>query len=366
MIEPRDSSYQDIIHSIILYCRAGFEPECSQEFSELSKQFGAGEIISAVAGSGYVVYRFANATQAPECARVLPFSSLCFSRQMIAATDPVGPLSPGNRVAPLVEEAGRLGTHYRDFFLETADTNEAKQLSPLCRKLLHPFEEAMTRQGLLDGDAGENGQRFHVFFTATDRAYAGCSYVNNSSPWPMGIPRLKFPSGAPSRSTLKLEEAFVVFMSAEERARLLKNGMSAVDLGASPGGWTWQFTSRGMRVTAVDNGRISSELLNSGLVRHVPADGFAFAPRAPVDWMVCDIVEQPSRIAKLAAQWIGRQWCRRTIFNLKLPMKKRYEEVKRCGDIIASELQKHGVRYALSIKQLYHDREEVTAYLRGV
>jgi 23S rRNA (cytidine2498-2'-O)-methyltransferase len=285
---------------------------------------------------------------------------------MVAASDPVGPLSSGNRVSPLVDEAGRLGSRFTDFFIETADTNEAKQLSPLCRKLGRPFEEALKKAGLLDGATGGDGRRFHVFFTATDRAYAGFSYVNNSSPWPMGIPRLKFPSGAPSRSTLKLEEAFIVFMSAGERERLLKNGMSAVDLGASPGGWTWQFTSRGMRVTAVDNGRISSELLGSGLVRHVPADGFTFAPRTPVDWMVCDIVEQPSRISKLAAQWIGRQWCRCAIFNLKLPMKKRYDEVKRCKDIVACELKKVGVRYKLSLKQLYHDREEVTAYLRGV
>lgn len=32
----------------------------------------------------------------------------------------------------------------------------------------------------------------------------------------MGIPRLKFPADAPSRSTLKLEEAFHVFIPADE------------------------------------------------------------------------------------------------------------------------------------------------------
>lgn len=52
----------------------------------------------------------------------------------------------------------------------------------------------------------------------------------------MGIPRLKFPTDAPSRSTLKLEEAFFVFLTEKEREARLSHGMTAVDLGACPGG----------------------------------------------------------------------------------------------------------------------------------
>jgi 23S rRNA (cytidine2498-2'-O)-methyltransferase len=285
---------------------------------------------------------------------------------MMAASEEIGPLSAGNRVAPVVELLKKAGERFSGFFIETADTNAAKELSALCGKLVGPFTEALENAGLLihAGEQDPEGDKLlHIFFTATDRAHAGFSYHNNSSPWRMGIPRLRFPAGAPSRSTLKLEEAFHVFLSENDRSRLLRRGMSAVDLGASPGGWTWQFVCRGMRVTAVDNGRIDGKLLGSGLVRHVRGDGFTYAPSRPVDWMVCDIVEQPSRIARLAAQWIGRKWCRYSIFNLKLPMKKRYEEVVRCRGIIASELNRSGMRCSCAIKQLYHDREEVTAFL---
>lgn len=355
-----------MIRNIILYCRPGFERECGQEFSDCAKRFGRQEVLSAVTGGGYVICRFQNAPAASECVKSLSFSSLTFSRQMLAASDEIGPLSAGNRVAPLVEILKKEGTLFSDFFIETADTNAAKELSPLCGKLVGPFTEALENSGLLLGDKGEKGdgdKRLHIFFTATDRAYAGFSYRDNSSPWRMGIPRLRFPPGAPSRSTLKLEEAFHVFLSESDRSRLFKRGMTAVDLGASPGGWTWQFVCRGMRVVAVDNGKMDGELLGSGLVRHVRGDGFTYAPPRPVDWMVCDIVEQPSRIAHLAAQWIGRKWCRFSVFNLKLPMKKRYEEVIRCREIIASDLRRHGVRYRLALKHLYHDREEVTALL---
>jgi 23S rRNA (cytidine2498-2'-O)-methyltransferase len=355
-----------VIRTMLLYCRAGFENECSREFSDCVKSFGKAEAVSAVRGSGYVEYRFLNEESARECVKSLPLSSLTFSRQMIAASEEIGPLAAGDRVAPLVHEMSKAGISCSEFFLETADTNEAKQLSPLCKKLTYPFSDALKKEEFLmqpDGEKQNDDKRVHVFFTATDRAHVGYSYIKNSSPWPMGIPRLKFPAAAPSRSTLKLEEAFLAFLSDEERTVRLRRGLTAVDLGASPGGWTWQFVSRGIRVVAVDNGRMDGQLLGSGLVQHVRGDGFTFAPRQHVDWMVCDIVEQPSRIARLAAQWLSRKWCRQAIFNLKLPMKKRYEEVCRCRDIIASELRGAGLKYSLRVKQLYHDREEVTAML---
>ena len=44
-------------------------------------------------------------------------------------------------------------------------------------------------------------------------------------------------------------------------------------------------------------------------------------------------------------------------------MKKRYEEVRRCEQRIGEILDGAGLRHSLSVRQLYHDREEVTAYL---
>ncbi len=38
-------------------------------------------------------------------------------------------------------------------------------------------------------------------------------------------------------------------------------------------------------------------------------------------------LKKPAKVAALMAQWLVNGWCRETIFNLKLPMKKRYEEV---------------------------------------
>jgi 23S rRNA (cytidine2498-2'-O)-methyltransferase len=77
--------------------------------------------------------------------------------------------------------------------------------------------------------------------------------------------------------------------------------------------------------------------------------------------MVCDMVESPSRVCALAAAWVAQGWCGEAIFNLKLPMKKRWEEVVRARAIVAQAMG--GAPYRLRLKHLYHDREEVTAWL---
>ena len=43
-------------------------------------------------------------------------------------------------------------------------------------------------------------------------------------------------------------------------------------------------------------------------------------------------------------------------------MKKRYDEVRRCEAIIGEAIAKAGLRHTLALRQLYHDREEVTGY----
>jgi 23S rRNA (cytidine2498-2'-O)-methyltransferase len=74
------------------------------------------------------------------------------------------------------------------------------------------------------------------------------------------------------------------------------------------------------------------------------------------------MVEQPRRVAELVARWLAQRWCRYAIFNLKLPMKKRYEETRACLDLIAARLAAAGAAADLRARQLYHDREEITVF----
>jgi 23S rRNA (cytidine2498-2'-O)-methyltransferase len=175
---------------------------------------------------------------------------------------------------------------------------------------------------------------------------------------------LKFPREAPSRSTLKLEEAWHTFIPREQWDERLSGEMTGVDLGAAPGGWTYQLVKRGMLVTAIDNGPMAESLMETGLVQHLMVDGFTYKPRQPVDWMVCDIVEKPARSAALLETWIGEGLCREAVVNLKLPMKQRYAEVRRLLQRMEDGFAERKIKVSIACKQLYHDREEVTCHLR--
>ena len=182
----------------------------------------------------------------------------------------------------------------------------------------------------------------------------------------MGILRMKMPYEAPSRSVLKLAEAFEVFLSDEEKTQWIKQGMHAVDLGAAPGGWTWHLVQLGMQVVAVDNGPLKGVVAEHPSVKHLRQDGFRYRPKHTVDWLVCDMVEQPGRVAALVSDWVASGATNRAIFNLKLPMKKRVEALAEALSGIREVLDKKGFKYRLQAKQLYHDREEVTVFLAKI
>jgi len=340
----------------LLYCRPGFEKECAQEITEAAGEMGVEGFVKARPESGFAVFHAHQEAMGVELGDHLEFSRLVFPRQLLRTGELLSGLPEGDRVTPIVKAAKSLGTRFAAMWIETPDTNDGKALASLIKPLTRHLEKGLRQAGIVFDD-GEAEDRLHVFFVGGLACYVGQSRVGNSSAWPMGIPRLRMPASAPSRSALKLAEAMLEFTA----GRKFEPGLTAVDLGGSPGGWTWQLVQRGFMVTAVDNGPMDARLMESGQVKHRRDDGFHYRPPDPVQWMVCDMVESPGRIARLVARWIAEGWCAETIFNLKLPMKKRYEEVLRCRAIIDEALGGKG--YYLRMKQLFHDREEVTAYL---
>lgn len=342
--------------NVLLYCRPGLEKDCAAEITELAAKFGFYGYVNLQKQQGFVVYIMQEQDAGERLIAELTFSELIFARQIIAVNDLIN-MSVGARVESLLE-AAKLLPLAQDIWVETPDTNEAKSLSGLIKKLEKPLLSGWKKSGLLRTKA--IGVRHHLFLLDGEQAYLGVSYAQCRSEFPLGVRRLKFPSKAPSRSTLKLEEAMHEFIPSDQWHLLLREGMTAVDLGAAPGGWTYQLVARGMRVIAIDNGPMHDDLMATGLVDHQKADGFKYQPPKQVDWLVCDMVEKPMMVAELMAKWLTKGWTRRAIFNLKLPMKKRYQEVMDCLDMIKVEMKQSGRSYTMQTKQLYHDREEVT------
>ncbi|TDQ57449.1 23S rRNA (cytidine2498-2'-O)-methyltransferase [Mesocricetibacter intestinalis] len=359
------------MNKLALYCRSGFEKEAAAEISDKAAQCGVFGFARAPENSAYVIFECYQSGEADRLAREIAFSSLIFIRQMVVVSDLVENLSSDDRIGPIIDCYRQITPHKDlarslELLVETADTNQAKELSTFCRKFSVPLRQALKKQGWLQASAQQKSGLFlHIFFIASNACYVGYSYADNRSPYAMGIPRLKFPHDAPSRSTLKLEEAILTFIPRAQESKRLNETMFAVDLGACPGGWTYQLVKRGLFVYAVDHGKMAPSLHESGRIEHCAEDGFKFRPpkRHKIQWLVCDMVEQPARIAALILKWLVNGWCRETIFNLKLPMKKRYQEVCRCLELLAQGLQRQGLKFSIQAKQLYHDREEVSVHI---
>ena len=325
--------------ALLLYCRAGFENECAQEIRTLLP-----DSAEVARDAGYVAF---HGKAAPH------WRDLIFARQCLPVFAHLRDLPRNDRLTPILASLRERGEAFNEVWAEAPDSDAGKQLAPLCKSFGNALVGAMKKAQLLDARAP---RRLHAFFPQGDEVYLCAADPEACAPWPQGIPRLKFPHAAPSRSTLKLEEAFLTLLDDGERARWLKPGMTAVDLGAAPGGWTYQLVRRSIRVAAIDNGPMDRALLDSGLVAHRREDGFRYRPPKPVDWLVCDMVEQPRRVAELIAHRLQQGWCHRAIFNLKLPMKKRFDEAQLCLARVRT------VASTVRAKQLYHDREEITVF----
>ena len=354
--------------SIVLYCRPGFEKECGAEIQEKASWAEIFGYLELTKNEGIVYFHLYEAEQAQVLLSKVPLKRLIFARQWFATIGEPVELPEYNRVEAISEALGT-GFLYQDLRVEMPDTNDGKELSKFARKLSVPLRQHLRKDGVLSeknkNDDQEEGSNLHILFLSGQKAILGYSFVSNSSPFAMGINRLKFPNASPSRSTLKLDEAFLHFIPRNEWDERLCSGLNAVDLGAAPGGWTYQLVRRGMMVKAIDNGPMAESLMETGQVKHLEQDGFKYRPFKKNNyWLVCDMIERPIKVAHLMASWIVDEDCKEAIFNLKLPVKGRYQEVMKDIKIIKDILAENEIRYEMYAKHLYYDREEVTVHLR--
>lgn len=339
--------------SWLLYVRPGFEKDLAGELNDKLNNAGVYGYPVAEANRGFVRWA-CQAESITDLAKEFGSRDLIFARAGFWAL-PQLDLEEHDRITPLLEAMRQL-PKINSIQMGWADTNDGKQMSAFSKKFQPVVQQKFKKAGVI---STKSEFVLHLFWLSGTQVFMGVSHVSNESPWHMGLPRLKFPKDAPSRSTLKLEEA-IRFFKLEES---MQPGMKGVDLGACPGGWTYQLVKRHLSVQAIDNGAMDDSLMDSGLVEHHQADGFVYRPKKVVDWLVCDMVEKPIRVAELMADWLVDGDANNAIFNLKLPMKKRYEETVRCRQLFHEKLVGK-VDFRLRIKHLYHDREEVTCALQ--
>jgi 23S rRNA (cytidine2498-2'-O)-methyltransferase len=132
-----------------------------------------------------------------------------------------------------------------------------------------------------------------------------------TSPFPNGEPRfVEDREGPPSRAYLKLWEGLT------RAGKHPAPGDVCLDLGASPGGWTWALARLGARVAAVDKAPLDPAVAAMEGVEWREASAFAIEPE-PADWLFSDVICYPARLLALVRRWIAAGTVPRMLCTVK-------------------------------------------------
>jgi 23S rRNA (cytidine2498-2'-O)-methyltransferase len=121
-----------------------------------------------------------------------------------------------------------------------------------------------------------------------------------SSPFPNGQPTfVEDRQGPPNRAYLKLWEALALIRQTPQP------GQRCLDLGASPGGWTWSLAQFGAAVHAIDRSPLDPKVTAMSNVTFSAESAFGLDPRAygRVDWLCSDVIGYPDRILRMVERW---------------------------------------------------------------
>jgi 23S rRNA (cytidine2498-2'-O)-methyltransferase len=128
-----------------------------------------------------------------------------------------------------------------------------------------------------------------------------------------------------------------------------RRGDRCVDLGASPGSWTWVLAELGARVLAVDRAPLADRVARRPGVEVRLQDAFALDPAAVgvVDWLLSDLACYPERLLPLVRAW--QETAGTIVCTVKL-------QERRASPVLAELAAIPGAQ----LVHLHHNRHELT------
>lgn len=139
----------------------------------------------------------------------------------------------------------------------------------------------------------------------------------------------------------------------------LKNCKDALDLGASPGGWTHALAKLGINVSAVDPAELDDKVLSMSNVKHYKmlSQDFVKATNKKFDLLVDDMkmfCDKSSHIACNCVPLLSER--AKLIMTLKLAETNLYKQILDALKILTQHFE------IKSVKKLFHTRQEVLVY----
>ncbi len=117
----------------------------------------------------------------------------------------------------------------------------------------------------------------------------------------------------PSRAYLKLWEFFTVHAAPPQK------NSNVIDMGSSPGGWSWVLAQLGCNVTSVDKAPLEPHIERIPTITFVQESAFGFDPAQADDvtWFFSDIICYPERLLELIKKWIAHSKVKQFVCTIK-------------------------------------------------
>jgi 23S rRNA (cytidine2498-2'-O)-methyltransferase len=241
---------------------------------------------------------------------------------------------------------GRAGRHRCQLIREAVHERLKKRARGLLRRLEdtdHPFrpETSLVQAALTDPGAG------YLSLAPAPQPHAWRAVVSSFTAGDVPVAEDK---AAPSRAFAKLAE------SEQRLGRRISPGQTCVDLGASPGSWTYVALQRGARVTAIDRSPLRDDLMRHPRLHFLQADAFRFKPDTPVDWLICDIIAAPQRSIDLLLEWLAERRMRQFVVTIKFKGTDEYGVLSQLKD------RAPGLCADFRLNRLCSNKNEVCAF----
>lgn len=126
--------------------------------------------------------------------------------------------------------------------------------------------------------------------------------------------------GPPNRAYLKLWEGLSLLGKAPTQGDL------CVELGSSPGGWTFVLASLGAHVFSIDRAPLDKKLMHHPLIEHCQGSAFGLEPEVAgaISWLFSDLACYPERLLELVLRWLDKGQCERFFCTIKFSGKSDY------------------------------------------